>query len=92
MANGAVKTSVTVEGGAGTEDVSGVRARISWGAVLAGSVLAIALYFLLTLLGGAIGFSVSDKFGGRTIGIAAAVYAIVIIALSCSSAGSWRVN
>lgn len=72
----------------GVEDLSGVRSRISWGAILAGSVLAIALYFLLTLLGGAVGFSVSDRFGGRTIGIAAAVYAIIVTAL-CLFAGGF---
>ena len=70
------------------EDVSGVRSRISWGAIMAGSVLALALYFLLTLLGGAIGFSVSDKFEGRNIGIAAAVYAIVVTAV-CLFAGGF---
>lgn len=64
----------------GTEDLLPVRSRISWGAVLAGAVLALAVYFLLTLLGGAIGLSVSDKFEGRNIGNAAAVYAIVATA------------
>ncbi|MDY3555234.1 hypothetical protein R5W24_004373 [Gemmata sp. JC717] len=77
-----------VEQPVGVEDLAGVRSRISWGAILAGSVLAVALYFLLTLLGGAIGFSVSDKFGGRTIGIAAAVYAIVVTAF-CLFAGGF---
>ena len=62
------------------EDMVGVRSRISWGAIVAGSVLSLALYFLLTLLGGAIGLSISDKFAGRNIGFAAAVYAIVVTA------------
>lgn len=62
------------------EDMVGVRSRISWGAIVAGSVLSLALYFLLTLLGGAIGLSVSDKFAGKNIGLAAAVYAIVVTA------------
>ncbi len=61
-------------------DMVGVRSRISWGAIVAGSVLSLALYFLLTLLGGAIGLSVSDKFAGKNIGLAAAVYAIVVTA------------
>jgi len=64
-----------------TEDVMGVRSRISWGAIVAGSVLSLALYFLLTLLGGAIGLSVSDKFAGKNIGFAAAIYAIVVTAV-----------
>lgn len=64
------------------EDLVPVRSRISWGAILAGSVLALAVYLLLTLLGGAIGMSVSDKFDGRNIGTAAAVWAIVTTAIS----------
>ena len=72
----------------GVEDMVGVRSRISWGAIIAGSVLALALYFLLTLLGGAIGFSVSDKFGGKTIGVAAAIYAILVTA-GCLFAGGF---
>jgi hypothetical protein len=63
------------------EDLVSVRSRISWGAVIAGSVLALSLYFLLTLLGGAIGLSVGDKVDPRALGIGAAVYAIVITAL-----------
>ncbi len=62
------------------EDMVGVRSRLSWGAIVAGSVLSLALYFLLTLLGGAIGLSISDKFAGRNIGFAAAIYAIVVTA------------
>jgi hypothetical protein len=76
-----------IEQSVGVEDVSGVRGRVSWGAILAGSVLALALYFLLTLLGGAIGLSVSDKFGGKTIGIAAAIYAVVVTAVSLFAGG-----
>lgn len=69
------------------EDVMAVRSRISWGAIVAGSVLAIALYFLLTLLGGAIGLSVSDKFAGKNIGMAEAVYAIAVTALCLFTGG-----
>ena len=69
------------------EDIAAV-SRISWGAIAAGSVLALALYFLLTLLGGAIGFSVSDKFEGRNIGMAAAIYAIAVTAV-CLFAGGF---
>ncbi len=63
------------------EDLVSVRSRISWGAIMAGSVLALALYFLLTLLGGAIGFSISDKTSAQTLGTAAAVWAIVVTAI-----------
>ena len=74
--------------GVDIEDIAAVRSRISWGAIAAGSVLALALYFLLTLLGGAIGFSISDKFEGKNIGLAAAIYAIAVTAL-CLFAGGF---
>ena len=70
------------------EDLLPVRSRISWGAIAAGAVLALAVYFLLTLLGGAVGLSVSDKFDGRNIGIAAALYAIAVTAV-CLFAGGF---
>ena len=69
------------------EDVMAVRSRISWGAIMAGSVLALALYFLLTLLGGAIGFSVSGVTSAQGLGIAAAVWAIVVTAVCLFTGG-----
>jgi hypothetical protein len=63
------------------EDLVPVRSRISWGAIVAGSVLALSLYFLLALLGGAIGFSLGDKLTAQSLGVGAAVYAIAITAV-----------
>jgi hypothetical protein len=70
----------------GVEDVTGVRSRVSWPAILAGTMTALALSFLLTLLGGAIGLSVRDAADGRTLGMGAAVYAVIATAL-CLFAG-----
>ncbi len=69
-----------VESSVHVEDLMPVRSRVSWGAIAAGSVLALALYFLLTLLGGAVGFSISDKTTAHGLGIAAAVWAIAVTA------------
>lgn len=71
----------------GVEDVTGVRSRVSWQAIIAGSVVALAVYLVLTLLGSAIGLSVADRVDGRSIGIGAAVYAIVVTALALFSGG-----
>lgn len=63
------------------EDVVPVRSRISWGAVVAGSVLALSLYFLLALLGSAVGFSVGDRVNPHNLATGAAVYAIAVTAV-----------
>jgi len=55
------------------EDVLPVRSRVSWGAIFAGAMVALALYFLLTLLAAAIGLSVADRVRAETIGVGAAV-------------------
>ncbi len=60
-----------------TEEVAPVRSRISWGAILAGAMVALALYFLLTLLGAAIGLSVGDRVRSDQLGTGAALWAIV---------------
>ena len=49
--------------------------------ILAGSVLALSLYFLLALLGSAVGFSISDKVTAHNLGNGAAVYAVVVTAV-----------
>jgi len=64
------------------EDVLPVRSRISWGAIFAGAMVALSLYFLLTLLGTALGLSVSDRVRPQTLGTAAVVWSIVVTMLS----------
>ncbi len=63
------------------EDLLPVHSRVSWGAITAGSVIALAMYFLLTLLGGAIGFTLTDYARADTIGTMAAVWAIAVTAV-----------
>lgn len=62
------------------EDVLPVRSRISWGAIVAGSVLALAVYFLLTLFGSAIGLSIYGNVSDRSLTIGAVVWAILVTA------------
>lgn len=71
---------MTNESAVHAEDILPVRSRISWAAILAGSVLALAVYLLLTLLGGAIGLSVSGNVNDKALGIGAVVWAIVTTA------------
>src|SRR5690349_4557248 len=59
------------------EDLLPVGSRVSWGAILAGAVVALAVYLVLTLLGSAVGLSVSDDVRSGTLGTGAAVWAIL---------------
>jgi hypothetical protein len=64
-----------------------VGTRISWGAILAGAMVALALYFLLTLLGAAIGFSVSGQVRPENIAGGAAVWAIAAMLVALFAGG-----
>ena len=44
------------------EPLWSVGSRVSWGALVAGGVVALAIYILLSLLGVALGVTVSDRF------------------------------
>jgi hypothetical protein len=62
------------------EDVIPVHSRISWSAIVAGSMLALAVSLLLTLLGSAVGLSVHDSVNGRGLAVGAVVWAVVVTA------------
>jgi hypothetical protein len=49
------------------EDLASVGTRISWGAILAGTLLALGVYFLLGTLGSAAGLSTSDRMNPTTL-------------------------
>jgi hypothetical protein len=62
------------------EDLVPVQSRVSWGAVLAGAVIALAVNLLLTLFAGAIGLSLSDaNLSAGTWTVIGALAAIVCI-------------
>ena len=82
---------VVASSAADAEDMVAVRSRISWGAITAGAVLALSLYFALTLLGGAIGLSIGGKTSAETLEVSAAIWAIVTTAL-CLFAGGYMAS
>jgi hypothetical protein len=49
------------------EDMASVGTRMRWGAILAGGMLALGLYFLLGILGAAVGLSISDRLNPTTL-------------------------
>ena len=65
-----------------SEHVLPVRSRISWGAILAGAVVSLASYFLFSVFGTAIGLSIVQNVDAETLGVGAAIYAIVVTFLS----------
>jgi hypothetical protein len=68
------------------EEHMGVRSRISWGAIMAGAVVSIAVYLVMTLFGAAIGLGVRD--GTESVGAGAAIWAVFTTAVSLF-AGGW---
>lgn len=63
------------------EDVSSVGSRISWAAILGGSVITIATYLVLTFLFAALGLTLTDAgVRANSVGIGAIVAAVVAMA------------
>jgi hypothetical protein len=71
-----------------TEDLLPVGSRVSWGAIFAGAMVALAIYLLLSVLGTAIGLSVSRDLNDDQLGVGAAIYAI-LVNLIALFAGGW---
>jgi len=72
------------------EDVASVGTRVSWGAILAGSVIAVSIHLLLSLLASALGLTLYETgaAGPRTLawgGVVAALFSVAV-ALFC---GGW---
>jgi heme exporter protein D len=71
----------------GTEDLTSVRSRVCWGAIIAGTVVALGVQFVLTLLGAAIGFGILGNTQTDQIGVPALVWVIVSAAISLFAGG-----
>lgn len=65
-----------------------VRTRISWGAILAGVAVAMAIYALLISLGVAVGMSVSGDVNSRHLGTGAGLWGFITLLISLF-AGGW---
>ncbi|MBY0230143.1 MAG: hypothetical protein K2W96_12750 [Gemmataceae bacterium] len=79
----------------GVEDVFPVRSRINWGPILGGAFVALALYFVLTLLGTAAGFTIvtqttaADSTGGRnTLAVVGAIW-MLFTTIAALFVGGW---
>src|SRR5436305_1057283 len=72
-------------------DLLAVRSRVSWGAIAAGAMVALALYLFLTLLGVALGIEAAARGRGSNLGSGAALYAILSLLLSMFF-GGWATS
>jgi len=68
-------------------DVLPVRSRVSWGAIVAGAVIALTVYFVLTVLGVALGLSMSGHVEENKLGAAAGIWALVSMLLALFAGG-----
>jgi hypothetical protein len=64
------------------EDVFSVGSRVSWSAIFAGGLLALALQFLFTLLGSAVGLSISGRVSPGRLENMAVIWALFTLCLS----------
>jgi len=73
-------------------DLLAVKSRVSWGAIAAGAMVSLAVYFLLTLTGVAIGLElVSRRPVDQGLGIGAALFSIITLLLSMFL-GGWATS
>ena len=68
------------------ENLPSVRSRINWGPILAGSVVALALYFVLTVLGTAVILTLltqtdTSSVSNPSLGVAAAIWSAATFAV-----------
>jgi len=68
-------------------DVLPVRSRVSWGAIVAGAVIALTVYFVLTVLGVALGLSMTGHVEENKLGVAAGIWALVSMLLALFAGG-----
>ncbi len=64
------------------EPMWSVKSRVSWGALFAGGVVAVAIYFLMSLLEVALGVTFSDRLSAEQLGTAAAYYTFASLLIS----------
>lgn len=71
-----------------THDLLPVHSRVSWGAIFAGAATALTTYLILTMLGMALGLTISPRVADQQLGIGALVWAAVTLIL-CLFLGGW---
>jgi len=70
-----------------TQDVLPVRSRVSWGAILAGAFIALAVFILLNTLGLALGVTVADRADADTLGMGAGIWSAATLLIALFAGG-----
>jgi hypothetical protein len=65
-----------------TEDLFSVGSRISWGAILGGGLVSLALYFMFTTLGAAVGLSISDRVTPTSLQTGTVIWTILTLCVA----------
>lgn len=79
--------STATGNGIRTEDLLPVMSRVSWGAILAGAFVSLAIYALSSALGIALGMSLVQSGRIESIGVGAGVWAIVSLLIALFAGG-----
>jgi len=72
-------------------DLLSVRSRVSWGAIAAGAMVALAVYFVLTMLGVALSIEVASRGPTSRLGAGAAIYSILTLLIAMFF-GGWTTS
>jgi hypothetical protein len=64
------------------EDLFSVGSRVNWQGILGGALVALALYFMFTVLGAAVGLTVGDRFKPANLTMAVVVWSILTLAVA----------
>jgi hypothetical protein len=72
-------------------DLLAVKSRVSWAAIAAGAMIALAVYFVLTLVGIAIGLELAVRRNSVDLGVGAAIWSIASLLLAMFF-GGWATS
>lgn len=72
-------------------DLISVRSRVSWGAIVAGAMVALTIYVVLMLLGVAIGIEVAVRGTNVDLGVGSGLYTVAVLAIAMFF-GGWATS
>lgn len=74
-----------------SDEYSNVGSRVKWGPILAGALVALAMFFTLSLLGAALGLAAGEQLDSEELSLSAGVWSIVALAIALF-VGGWIVT